>query len=101
MREGEILKLKDKKVGFILTGSFSTFKNTILQMKKLVKEGAEVIPIMSSHAYELDTKYGKASDFIQEIQEITNKKIIHTIQEAEMVGPKYLTDIMIIAPTTR
>ena len=39
-----------------------------------------------------------AKDFINEIEEITGKKIIHTIQDAEPIGPKKLTDIMIIAP---
>ena len=29
---------------------------------------------------------------------MTNQKIIHTIQNAEPIGPKHLTDILIIAP---
>lgn len=95
------MKLEGKRVGFCLTGSFCTFKNTIEQMKNMIKEGAEVIPIMSYHAYELDTKFGKANDFIKEIQEITKKEIIHTIQGAEPIGPQRLTDIMLIAPCSR
>lgn len=93
--------LKGIKVGFALTGSFCTFSQTIPQMAKLIEEGAEVIPIMSSHAYHWDTKFGKAEDFRREIEEITGKEIIHTIQEAEPIGPKKLTDIMVIAPCTR
>ena len=95
------MKLKGKKVGFVLTGSFCTFKNTILQIENIVKEEAEVIPIMSYNAYNLDTKFGKASDFIDQIEKITNNKIIHTIQGAEPIGPKHMTDIMIVAPATR
>jgi len=41
------VNLKEKKVGFCLTGSFCTFKNTIEQLKVLVKKGADVLPIMS------------------------------------------------------
>ena len=89
-----------KKVGFVLTGSFCTFKNTILQIENIMKEDAEVIPIMSNHAYEMDTKFGTASDFINQIENITKKKIIHTIQDAEPIGPKNMTDIMIVAPAT-
>lgn len=100
MKEGEVLKLKDKKIGFILTGSSCTFKSVISQIKNIIEEQAEVIPIMSDHAYELDTKFGKASDFINQIEEITKKKVIHTIQEAEVIGTKLLTDIMIIAPAS-
>lgn len=96
------MKLKDKKIGFCLTGSFCTFKNTLKQMQKLVDEGADVIPIMSNNSYTLDTKFGLASEFIEEVKKITRKdKIIHTIQEAEPIGPQNLTDIMIVAPCTR
>lgn len=94
------MKLKGKKVGFVLTGSFCTFKNVLIQLENIVREEAEVIPIMSYNAYNLDTKFGKASDFIEKIEEMTHKKIIHTIQEAEPIGPKNMTDIMIVAPAT-
>lgn len=88
------------KIGFVLTGSFCTFSKTIPKIKELVNLGAEVLPIMSFNAYNLDTKFGKAEDFINEIEEITKNKIIHTIQDAEPIGPKKLTDIMVVAPAT-
>ena len=94
------MKIKDKKIGFVLTGSFCTFKHTIPQIKKIVEEGGIVIPIMSRNAYNMDTKFGTAQEFIKEIEEIRNKEIIHTIQGAEPIGPKGLTDILIIAPAT-
>ena len=92
------MDLKDKKIGFTLTGSFCTFQKVIPKMKEIKKLGAEIIPIMSFSSYNLDTKFGKAKDFIEEIENITGKEIIHTIQEAEPIGPKKMTDIMIIAP---
>ena len=92
------MDVKDKKIGFVLTGSFCTFSKTIPKIKELVELGSEVIPIMSYNAYNLDTKFGKAEDFINEIEEITGKKIIHTIQDAEPIGPKHLTDIMVVSP---
>lgn len=92
------MDLKNKKIGYVLTGSFCTFSKTIPKMKELIKMGSEVIPIMSYNSYNLDTKFGKAKDFINEIEEITGKKIIHTIQDAEPIGPKRLTDVMVVAP---
>ena len=92
------MKLKDKKIGFVLTGSFYTFSKIIPKMKELIKNGSEVIPIMSYNSYNFDTRLGNAKDFIDEIQEITGKNIIHTIQDAEPIGPKKLTDIIIVAP---
>ena len=92
------MDLKDKKIGFTLTGSFCTFQKVIPKMKEIKKLGAEIIPIMSFNSYNLDTKFGKAKDFIEEIENITGKEIIHTIQGAEPIGPKKMTDLMIIAP---
>ena len=92
------MELSGKKIGFVLTGSFCTFSKTIPKMKELVKKGAEILPIMSYNAYETDTKFGLAKDFIDQIETITQKEIIHTIKDAEPIGPKKLTDIMIVAP---
>ena len=94
------MEVKNKKIGFVLTGSFCTFEKTIPQMKKLKNYGAKIIPIMSFNSYNLDTKFGKVKDFIKEIEEICGKEIIHTIQDAEPIGPKHLTDIMIVAPAS-
>ncbi len=93
--------MKNKKIGFVLTGSFCTFSKTIPKMKELIDRGAEIIPIMSYNSYSLDTKFGKAQDFIDQIENITGKKIIHTIQDAEPIGPKKMTDVMVIAPCSR
>ena len=94
------MKFKDLKIGFALTGSFCTFAKTIPKIAELVKEGATVLPIMSYNAYSLDTKFGNAEDFVTQIEDITGNKIIHTIQGAEPIGPKKMTDILVIAPAT-
>jgi len=39
--------------------------------------------------------------FIEKIEKITGKKIICTIEDAEKVGPKNSTDVMVIAPCSR
>ena len=78
--------------------SFCTFKKVIPKIKELKDLGANIIPIMSYNSYNLDTKFGKAKEFIDEIENITGNKIIHTIQGAEPIGPKGLTDIMVVAP---
>ena len=94
------MEVKGKKIGFVLTGSFCTFKKTIEKMKELKDLEADIIPIMSYNSYLLDTKFGKAEDFQKQIKEITGHEIIHTIQDAEPIGPKHLTDIMLVAPAS-
>ncbi len=88
------------KVGFAMCGSFCTFSKAFEQLKLLAQTGYEVLPIMSETAYTTDTRFGKAEDFRAEIETICGKDIIHTIEAAEPIGPKRMTDIMIIAPCT-
>lgn len=94
------MNLEGKRIGFVMTGSFCTFRRTIDELKKIVKLDAKVVPIMSENSYIMDTKFGKAEDFIKEIEEITDTKILHTIQEVEPLGPKDMLDIMVVAPAT-
>ncbi len=93
------MNLEEKKIGFAFTGSFCTFKRTIEEIKKLKKiNNIDIFPIMSFNSYNLDTKFGNAKDFINQLEELTNNKVIHTIQDAEPIGPKKMFDILIIAP---
>ena len=94
------MEIKNKNIGFVLTGSFCTFHKVIPQIKKMKELEANVLPIMSENSYTMDTKFGKANDFIKEIEEICGSKIMHSIQECETIGPKHLTDIMVVAPAS-
>ena len=92
------MNIFDKKIGFVLTGSFCTFSKTIPKIKELKNKGAKIIPIMSFNSYNTDTKFGNAKDFIDKIENICETKIIHTIKDAEPIGPKKMTDILVVAP---
>lgn len=93
------MKLENKKIGFAFTGSFCTFEKTIQEIEKLLKiEGVEIFPIMSFNSYNLDSKFGDAKTFIKRIEELTKNSIIHTIPDAEPIGPKRMFDILIVAP---
>ena len=94
------MKLKDKKIGFVMTGSFYYFRKTIDEIKNIVKLGVNVIPIMSEISYTTDTRYGNSKDFINDIEKITSSKILHTIQEVELLGSKNELDILVVAPAT-
>jgi dipicolinate synthase subunit B len=94
------VELKGKRIGFGLTGSFCTFAAVLPEMQRLMEAGAIIIPIMSEAAAKLDTRFGKAEDFIQQIEKMTGHKVIQSMVEAEPIGPKELLDLMIIAPCT-
>ena len=89
--------LKGKNIGFGFTGSFCTFSIAKEILKELSMEN-NVTAIMSFNSYNLDTKFGKAVEHISEIENITSNKIIHTIEDAEPIGPKKLFDILVICP---
>lgn len=92
--------MEKTKIGFAMCGSFCTFRPVIKEMEHLVSLGYDVTPIMSFHAYSLDTRFGKAEDFVQEIEGICGHPVIHTIQQAEPIGPKKMFDLLLVAPCT-
>ncbi len=89
-----------KTVGFAICGSFCTFKSVFKEIENLVKADYDIVPIMSENAYSFDTRFGEASFWQNELKRITKKDIIHTIKDAEPIGPKKLLDALIIAPCT-
>lgn len=92
--------LKGLKIGYIMTGSFCTFSQSFEQARCLKEMGAELIPIMSEHATSIDTRFGTAEENRAKLREIAGREIITTISDAEPIGPKDMTDLMIVAPCT-
>ena len=92
--------MAETRIGFAMTGSFCTFAKVMPQMKRLVEAGYHVTPIMSEAAYTPDTRFGRAADFIAQAEAITGEAVIHTIAQAEPIGPKKLLDLLILAPCT-
>ena len=92
--------MKDLRIGYAMCGSFCTFSSAVPVISVLCAAGANVQPIMSVAAYTTDTRFGKAEDFIRDIESVTGNSIIHTIASAEPIGPKKLLDVMVIAPCT-
>lgn len=86
-------------VGFAFTGSFCTFANAIAELEKLAAL-YNVIPIMSEISYSTDTRFGKAADFNAAIEKAAGRGILHTIEQAEPIGPKKMLDALVIAPCT-
>ncbi len=94
------MSLKGKKVGVGITGSFCTYDKIFLQLQRLIEEGALVQTIFSDFSQSIDTRFGKAEDFLKKAENITHQKPILTIEKAEPIGPNSLLDIMVILPCT-
>jgi len=87
-------------LGFAITGSFCTYQKILEVLEKMAEMNFDIIPIFSEKSSTLDNRFQKADDFVAKVQEITGKKGIFTIPEAEPIGPKGYLDALVIAPCT-
>lgn len=87
-------------IGYAFCGSFCTFSKSFDILGRLVSGGYEVQPIMSENAYSTDTRFWNSVQFRERVEALCSRKIIHTISEAEPLGPKTPLDSLIIAPCT-
>ena len=94
------MKVEGLNIGFAITGSFCTYSKIIEEIKKLVDAKANVIPIFSTNASSMDTRFGNAKEWINKIEKMTGNKSILTIQDAEPIGPNGLLDVLVVAPCT-
>lgn len=81
-------------LAFAMCGSFCTFEKALAQLALLRKDW-DMLPVMSETAYTTDTRFGTAESFHERIENICGRKIIHTIAEAEPIGPKRLADAVL------
>ena len=86
--------------GFALCGSFCNMEKAFRQLENLVNSGEKVIPIMSYNVYSTDTRFGKASELIAKVEDLCGEKVVHTLPDAEPLGPKIKLDCLCICPCT-
>ncbi len=87
-------------IGYAFCGSFCTFTKSLEELKKLVKSNMDVVPIMSENAFSTDTRFWKAKEFADSVEGICKRSVIHTIRDAEPLGPQISLDALIISPCT-
>lgn len=91
--------MKNKKVLFGICGSFCNHARVLVELEKICKHN-EVQVVVSENVYTCSTRFFDNKEFIKRLQEVSGNEIIHTIAEAEKVGPENAFDIMVIAPMT-
>ncbi|KAA0564228.1 MULTISPECIES: dipicolinate synthase subunit B [Rossellomorea] len=94
------MSVKGKRIGFGLTGSHCTYDAVFPEIERLVNNGAEVMPIVTSTVMNTETRFGKGEDWIKRIEDVTGHRVIDSIVKAEPLGPKIPLDCMVIAPLT-
>lgn len=92
--------MRKERVGFALCGSFCTHGVVLKELEKLCREYETVLPIVSPVCQTTDTRFGKAEDFLSQVERLTGHTAMRSIAEAEPIGPKKLLDVLVIAPCT-
>ena len=87
-------------IGYAICGSFCTFSASLSTLSSLVDKGYDIQPVMSERAYATDTRFWLASEFRDRVEELCGRKVIHSIVDAEPLGPKSPLEALIIAPCT-
>ena len=90
---------KNKRLGLALCGSYCTYDQVFAAAERLAGT-YELVPIMSETAAETDSRFGRAADHIRRLMELTGKRVVTTIAEAEPLGPSTPMDALLIAPCT-
>ena len=86
-------------IGFAMCGSYCTHAEA-LKVLKVLAEKHDTLPILSENAYCTDTRFGQSSNLILELERLSGHPVIHTIKEAEPLGPKVSLDCLVICPCT-
>jgi len=86
--------------GYAFCGSFCTLSDSFARLEELTRDGLTVQPIMSDAVYNTDTRFGTAQMWRERACRLCGRDIIHTIPEAEPLGPKTPLELLIICPCT-
>ena len=78
-------------VAFAVCGSFCTLGAAVAQAEQLVRQGWELLPVMSYAASGLNTRFGRADEW---------KARLDTLQDVEPLGPRQLARALVVAPCT-
>ena len=86
-------------IGFAMCGSYCTHKKAVEQLERLASID-HIQPIMSENVYSVDTHFGRAEARRERVSALCGRDIIHTVVDAEPLGPKTPLDTLVICPCT-
>ncbi len=87
-------------IGFALCGSYCTHAQALAQLDALLMRGYNVVPIVSERVWETDTRFGTAQALRQSLAAKCGNEVIHTIRDAEPLGPARPLSALVICPCT-
>lgn len=91
--------VENKRILVGISGSFCNHANVLQQLAHLAKSNTLTF-VVTENVYQCSTRFFTRNEFITKLEELSSEPIIHTIVEAEKVGPQNCYDIMLVAPCT-
>ena len=72
----------------------------VAQAEQLVRQGWELLPVMSYAASGLNTRFGRADEWKDRLETLTGHRVLDTLQDVEPLGPRQLARALVVAPCT-
>lgn len=91
--------VENKRILVGISGSFCNHANVLRQLAHLAKSNTLTF-VVTENVYQCSTRFFTRNEFMTKLEELSSEPIIHTIVEAEKVGPQNCYDIMLVAPCT-
>lgn len=91
---------EEARIGFAFCGSYCTYASAMAALEAVAARWSEVTAIVSERGVVTDTRFGEACAWLAEMERITGRPPLTSIQEAEPIGPKKLLDALVICPCT-
>ena len=88
------------RAAFAVCGSFCTLGAAVAQAEQLVRQGWELLPVMSYAASGLNTRFGRADEWKDRLETLTGHRVLDTLQDVEPLGPRQLARALVVAPCT-
>jgi dipicolinate synthase subunit B len=90
--------LKDKSIGWGITGVYEALEAVLPHVKQAVAAGARVRPVFSTALSTTTTRYGKPAEWAARFAEATGNRVLDSILAIEPLGPRREFDVFVVAP---
>lgn len=94
------MDLEGVRIGWGMAASHHNLGRVLGHMRRLVAEGAQVVPILSHSVQSVPTQFGTPEQWIAKVAAVAGTKPLLTFPEVEPLGPKRLVDVVVVCPCT-
>lgn len=91
--------VKDQRILVGISGSFCNHAAVLDQFRTLAKHNTLTF-VLSENVFENSTRFFSREELLAQLEDLSDQAIIHTLVEAERIGPDHCYDIMLAAPCT-